>query len=59
MPNKKTGELKLCDICLAPTYKTKTELELNRYGAFYCSRECFKVGVANRNLANQLASEWL
>lgn len=52
------GELKICSICGTPKFKPTQDIENNRYGQFYCSRDCLKVGVSNRKHANKIAKEW-
>lgn len=56
--SNKTGEIRVCGVCGSSTYKTKSDIEKNRRGLFFCSVDCFMVGSDNYNLAKKIENEW-
>lgn len=55
---KRTGKHVICSICSKPSYKSKTALERNHTGIFYCSVKCQKIAQPNQQLARHLEQEW-
>jgi hypothetical protein len=52
-----TGELKNCEVCLKPVWRTKSQLAHSKTGRVFCSKTCHTV-CKNRGLVREKHPKW-